>query len=315
AEERVRQQARRDARLDTEKRETAAWRYKYKELRQTRDEGAARWRREFYALKDRRERRNREQEERLYEEGRDAGRRGAAEENRRKDRQIAALSREVREMQRRLESVSPQERGAFQEEEITERLERTFGGEGDKFESLRGKGDRLAHVAYPGGRGQSAGRILIECKDTKDCKPAYVVRIRSDSRRHDTDHMLLVTRTFPPRREKECDFFLDRGVLIVKPKAVVQGYALLREHLIRLQREGLSGQAQREKTGRLIAFLRSVEGRRAFDALVDGSDEARDLLKKDRDYADRSFERRRALCQRLAENATRLRKRVADIIE
>src|SRR5207245_4642093 len=107
----------------------------------------------------------------------------------------------------------------------------------------------------------------------------------------------------------------DRGVLIVKPKALVQGYALLREHAIRLRREGLSGQAQREKTGHLIAFLRSLEGRRAFDALVDGPDEAQKLLKKDRDYTDRSFERRCALYQRLAENATWLRKQVADIIE
>src|SRR5207244_6263184 len=136
----------------------------------------------------------------IRKEGREDGRDERAEEFHALRKKLTLATKQADDFKRRLESMSPQDRGDFQEDYIEGRIKAVYGGEGgDQLTALprRRAGDRIARVRYfVGSRPESAESILIESKN-EEFQRKHLDQIVRDGRTHDTDLLLLVVRTFP----------------------------------------------------------------------------------------------------------------------
>lgn len=247
----------------------------------------------------------------------DADRRAAQKsrtEMRKLTRTIESLREQNEEQARKIERLTSEERGEFNEEELVARLRAAFPD--DRIERVkRGQtGADILHEVIVRGDGDalSAGLIAYECKDTLHWQNAFVEQAKKAGRTHGTTFVVVVTHAFP-RGEKP--FCVRDGVLVVAPPRLVDLAHVMRRMVVEVHRAALTAQGKAAKTEELYEYLSGAEFRQAFDALGKHGEALGALLAKERTWHEQTWAKRRSHYDDLASRTAAIDGRIRTIIE
>jgi hypothetical protein len=138
-------------------------------------------------------------------------------------KRLAQATQEAEDLRRKLEAKSARVLGEEQQDELFQRLRRAFPEDHLELVGDNGTGDVLQTV-YAERR--EVGRILHECKNTRQWQGAWVERIRRDGKLRRATHLIIESRKLPSGVRGFCQV---NGVLVCQPD-----YALALTHVLRL---------------------------------------------------------------------------------
>lgn len=218
---------------------------------------------------------------------------------------------EKKTLERKLEQLTAAERGAFNEEDLVHELKQAFPE--DRIEK-RGKGGDILHEVFyrAGSERVRAGLIVYECKDTIQWDNAWVRDVKEAAEQRRTPHAVIVTRAFPPRHK---DLVVRDDVPIVHPDRMTALIRVVRGGIIEIHRASLTAQGQAEKTMELYRYLTSDDFRQAFESLEEIGRQLKDHLEDEKKTHRRTWERREACYNELAEKTAVIDERIRGIIE
>jgi hypothetical protein len=149
------------------------------------------------------------------------------------------LRSRIEDLERRLKlGETAQSEGLLEERALVAFLKDEFRG--DLFEHVGKGGDILHDICTDGGT--KVGRIVYEIKRVQSWSNAHVLQCAEAQVSREADLAILVTNRFPARKQH---YFVERGVLIISPIAVVPLVHTAREGLLRAY--GLRTSADRKK--------------------------------------------------------------------
>jgi hypothetical protein len=157
---------------------------------------------------------------------------------------------------------------------------------------LAGKKGGDLIVAVRTSSGATAGRVLVEVKNTKNFMSAWLVKAKADAAAAQADVALIVTRTMPRKAEYSA-VRLD-GVYICRPADVTGYVSVLRHSLITVaaHRAVAAARSADGAADTLFEALTSPVGLNRFQALYDSHQRALVQLTGERAAADLAFRKR-----------------------
>ncbi len=206
-------------------------------------------------LQEERKRWERKIEEEARRQARTLLREAKKRERERREQQLQRLQEKIqrlREENRRLRIALPQEQGLIEEKKLFEALRAWFPE--DRI-THTGKGGDIVHEVCRDGA--VIGRIVYECKDTREFKQDYIRQTMEAKRQRKADFAVLVSRTMPRRQS----FIVESEVIVVQPHSVQIVVILLRDMLIRMAILQMHGQRREEALTRLYEYLQSPDFR------------------------------------------------------
>lgn len=284
---------------------------KIQEVRETEAKKAGQWREKYEGLKERQKHAQAKLRADLEKQLEGKAERKVVSRMRSLQQTLEKEVEEKKILERKLEQLTAAERGSFNEEDLVHELKQAFPD--DRVEKRGRGGDILHEVFYrAGGERVGAGLIVYECKDTIHWDNAWVrdAKVAAEQRR--TPHVVIVTRAFPPKQK---DLVVRDEVPIVHPDRMTALVRLLRRGIIEIHRAGLTAQGQAEKTMELYRYLTSDDFRQAFDSLEEISKQLKSHLEDERKTHRRTWERREACYNELAEKTAVIDERIRGIIE
>jgi hypothetical protein len=171
--------------------------------------------------------------------------------NRVKQHQIAALKLKERigDLERRLRSgETAQSEGLLEERSMLAFLQTHFP---DDVFSHPGKAGDIVHDVR-GPRGVIVGRIVYEVKRVTSWSAAHVKQCAEAQLRREADIAVLVTNRFPARKQHH---FVERGVLVISPLALLPLIHTAREGLLRVHALRVSGDQKRVAVQAVFDYL------------------------------------------------------------
>jgi hypothetical protein len=216
----------------------------------------------------------------------------AVEEHRLKDaekeRQLAAMRRQIDELKRKAEQGSQQLQGEAGEDQIETILRARFPM--DDITAI-GQGVRGAdiHQTVVDPRGARCGAILWECKNAKHWSDSWIGKLKEDQRTYRAEMAVLVTTALP----KDCTrFTMIDGVLVTDFASAGALASILRTSLLQLAQARLAASTKEEKLELLYRYLSGVEFQQRVEAVVDAFTAMRRDLDAERRAAERQWARR-----------------------
>jgi hypothetical protein len=216
----------------------------------------------------------------------------AVEEHRLKDaekeRQLAAMRRQIDELKRKAEQGSQQLQGEAGEDQLETTLRTRF-----PMDDITGIGQGIRgadiHQSVIDQRGARSGAILWECKNAKHWSDGWIGKLKEDQRTYRAEMAVLVTTALP----KDCTRFtmLD-GVLVTDFTSAGALASVLRTSLVQLAQARLAASTKEEKLELLYRYLSGVEFRQRVEAVVDAFTAMRRDLDAERRAAERQWARR-----------------------
>jgi hypothetical protein len=209
------------------------------------------------------------------------------EENRLKDEEhqekIRNLSREVEDLNRKLQQGPVHLQGEALETMVEDSLRQCFTQ--DIFEPVsKGvKGPDLVQKIRRSS-GEVCGTVAWEMKRTKGWKEDWIDKLKSDLPAVDAQLGIIVTETLP---EGIRNFGFKRGVIVTNYDCFVPVAALLRTHIIELYRQKLAGSSSEDKKDALYDYLLSSLFRQRVESIA----EPLINMKRDLDKEARAMER------------------------
>ncbi|MDP3013192.1 MAG: DUF2130 domain-containing protein, partial [Candidatus Subteraquimicrobiales bacterium] len=194
-------------------------------------------------------------------------------EKARKDRDKAMERvKQLEEMSKK--GTTPQIEGLNFEHELAKQLKNKFPE--DEIESTgHKKGDIIQTVQV---EDRKIGKIIYECKKTREFKNTFIEQIRQDKNRVIADYGIIVTWA---TKENNKNFWIDRDIIVVHPYGVLDIATFLRETLLQMYSLKLS-KAEFENKGRaIIGFMQSEEFRTQIQNSIAKSREGYEFLKKE----------------------------------
>lgn len=229
-------------------------------------------------------------------------------------RTVETLRAENEEQARRIENLSSEERGEFNEQQLVAELKAAFPD--DRIERHpRGHtgADILHEVCIRRDSGlESTGTIVYECKDTLRWSNDFVTQARRSGATHHSPYLVVITRAFPRNEKWIC---VRDGVVIVHPSRLVHVAHVLRRMVEEVYRAGLTAEGQTMKTQELYGYLSSDEFREAVEALGADADTLDDLLSKERKWHEGQWAKRQRLYTDVAAQTSAVDARIRAIIE
>jgi hypothetical protein len=134
-----------------------------------------------------------------------------------------ALQHQVDDLKRKVDAKSSRALGEEQQDALVSRLQKAFPDDEIVLVGNNGTGDIVQTVR---GSGREVGRILHECKNTKQWQNAWVAKIHEDGEVRRVTHLVIVSRRLPRGVQGYCE---RGGVLICQPD-----YALALTHVLRM---------------------------------------------------------------------------------
>lgn len=187
------------------------------------------------------------------------------------------LQKQVEDLKRRLERKTPEDLGAVSEEELLERLQRAYPGDGIERVPRGVDGADILQEVREGDL--VCGRIVYESKNVKNFLSAYVDKARGYRTQYGTPYVVLVTTAFPAG---ERDFCARDGVLLVHPSKVTYVIDIIRGCLIEVARVR-AGHAERDTKGeRVLAYVTSDEFKERLRGVLHAVDDLRTLQAEER---------------------------------
>jgi hypothetical protein len=195
-----------------------------------------------------------------------------------RDETIAAMKRQLEELQRRADLGSPQLAGEVLELALEGVLRAKFPG--DTIAPVpKGEfgGDVLQQVAGP--QGQPCGTILWESKRTQRWSDAWLGKLRSDQRTAKAELCAIVSQALP----KGIDTFdwVD-GVWVVHPRAVEPVAVALRQSLIEVAAARKAMEGQQGKMEMVYRYLTGTLFRQRVQAIVEAFTLMREDLEREK---------------------------------
>jgi hypothetical protein len=212
----------------------------------------------------------------------ETAKRKAEEENqfklREKDVLVEQLTKQVTEMQKRIEQGSMQLQGEVQELALEELLRTIF-----PFDLIGevGKGVKGADVIHTirNSVGKECGAIIYESKRTKNFSNDWLEKLKRDLRGQKADIAVIVTETMP---KDMFHFGLKEGIWICSFHEIKGVAAVLRESLVRIHDIRSSQENRGDKMQMLYDFLTGNEFKQHIEAIVEGFTSMKTNLARER---------------------------------
>ncbi len=193
-------------------------------------------------------------------------------ERRRKERDKAMEKvKQLEEMMK--QGTTPQIEGFNFEKEFAKQLKQKFPE--DDIKPTGHKGD-IIHTVQA--KEEKIGKIIYECKKTKEFENKFIEQIRRDKTRVIADYGVIVTWT---TKESKQNFWLAGDIIIVHPYGALDIATLLRETLIQMYTLKLSRAEFETKGKAILKFMQSEEFRTRIQNSIVKSREAYESLKKE----------------------------------
>jgi hypothetical protein len=212
----------------------------------------------------------------------ETAKRKAEEENqfklKEKDMLVEQLTKQVTDMQKRIEQGSMQVQGEVQELALEELLRSIF-----PFDLIGevGKGVKGADVIHTirNSTGKESGTIIYESKRTKNFSNDWIDKLKTDLRGQKADIAVIVTEAMP----KDMDRFGQKDGIWICTFSEFKGVAaVLRESLIRISDIKFSQENKGDKMQMLYDFLTGNEFKQHIEAIVEGFSSMKNSLSKER---------------------------------
>jgi len=169
--------------------------------------------------------------------------------------------------------TTPQMEGFDFERELGNQLRSKFPE--DEIESTGRKGDIIQTVQA---EDRKVGKIIYECKKTKEFQNKFVEQIRRDKTRVIADYGVIVTWA---TKEDRRGFWVEGDIIIVHPYGVLDIATFLRETLVQMYTLRLSKSEFETKGKAILQFMQSEEFRSRIQDSIAKSREAYEVLKKE----------------------------------
>lgn len=257
----------RDAKLAEAQKAEAEWRRKQRELDDAKRELDLTVEKRLQAgIEATREQARKEAEERLQLQ--------VAE----REKTIAAMKRQIEDLQRRAEQGSPQLAGEVQELALEALLRAKFPTDGiAPVPKGEFGGDVTQQVTGP--LGQPCGTILWESKRTQRWSDTWLGKLRGDQRAAKAELCAIVSQALP----KGIDTFdLVDEVWVVHPRAVVPVAVALRRSLIEVAAARKAVAGQQGKMEMVYRYLTGTRFRQRVQAMVEAFTTMRDDLEREK---------------------------------
>lgn len=185
---------------------------------------------------------------------------------------------EAIEQAKRLEEMmkkgtTPQSEGLDFEKELANQLKQRFLE--DEIKRTGKNGDIIQTVIV---ENKKVGKIIYECKKTKEFQDSYIKQVQRDRARVIADYGVIVTWA---SRENKQGFWVEQDIIIVHPYGVLDVATLLRETLVRMYTLKLSKEEVETKRKAILEFIQSEEFRTRIQDSITKSKEAYELLEKE----------------------------------
>jgi chemotaxis protein histidine kinase CheA len=228
------------------------------------------------------------------------------------NREREALQNKVKTMERTLQNKTANQLGDGAEMDLHEVLLESFADTDDRITRVpkgRNGADLIHEVRY---KGQSCGRIVIDCKNRQSWQDAYVSKLRDDQLAAGADHSILSSTVFPSGEKEMC---LRSDVIVVNPARVVYIVHMLRRFLISTHVLGLSSKERHCKTDQLYKLIISDAYTRRFGDVVKVADDILQLDVEEQKTHSIVWRNRGALTKRMGSLLREIDTDVSSIIE
>jgi hypothetical protein len=230
------------------------------------------------------------------------------------DRTMKKLQEQNEEQARRIENLTAEERGEFNEQDLILRLRAEFPDDRIERQKRSHAGADILHEVCSkiGGGYSNAGLIIYECKDTLNWSNSFIDQAKKARITHHTPFVIVISRCFP-RSQKT--LFVQDDVVVVSPQRVVDIARVVRRMVVEIHRASLTQEDQAVKSEELYDYLASTEFRQAFDAIASCSDQLTELLGSERKWHERTWAKRQSAYDDITRKTSAIDGRVRAIIE
>jgi hypothetical protein len=228
---------------------------------------------------------------------------------------LASQEREEKEAAlRRIERLTAEERGEFNEQQLILLLKEAFPD--DKIERVKRAhtgADLIQDVMVRTADGLvPAGRVIYECKDTLHWNNTFIEQTKRAGQTHRTPYLIIISRAFPRNEKTLC---VRDGVVIVHPSRVVDLAKIMRRMVEEVNRASLTAEGEVAKSEELYQYLSSTEFRQVFDSIGECADHLTELLTKERKWHENTWVKRQTAYNELTSKTSAIDARVRTIIE
>lgn len=215
-----------------------------------------------------------------------------------KEKQIDDLKKLVDEMKRKSEQGSQELQGEVLELDIQAALERQFPWDEIRPVPKGASGaDMIQEVRS--GAGQPCGSIVWETKNTKHWQPAWLAKLKDDTRAVGGSIPVLVSVALP---ESIREFGLIEGVWVASPRAWPALAVALREQLVQVAFAHAAGEGKNEKMEVLYRYLAGEQFRAKVQGIVEAFTALQDQLRRERNAMERIWKEREKQIERVIVN-------------
>jgi hypothetical protein len=169
--------------------------------------------------------------------------------------------------------TTPQIEGFHFERELANQLRSRFPA--DEVKPTGREGDIIQTVKT---ENKKVGKIIYECKKTREFQNKFVEQIRRDKAKAIADYAVIVTWA---TKEDRQGFWVEGDIFIVHPYAVLDIATFLRETLVQMYTLRMSKSEFEAKGKALLEFMQSEEFRTKIQDSIDKSRDAYEVLKKE----------------------------------
>ncbi len=169
--------------------------------------------------------------------------------------------------------TTPQIEGFDFERELANQLKTRFPE--DEIQSTGKKGDIIQTVRT---EQKQVGKIIYECKKTKEFDNKFIDQIRRDKSRAVADYGVIVSWA---TKEDRQGFWVEGDIIVVHPYGVLDIAAFLRETLVQMYTLKISKSEFETKGKALLEFMQSEEFRSRIQDSINKSREAYEVLRKE----------------------------------
>ncbi len=212
-----------------------------------------------------------------------------------KEQTITSMKNQIEDLKKRAEQGSQQLQGEVQELELERILASKFPL--DKIDPVpKGEfgGDILHSVV--GQIGQDCGRILWECKRTKNWSDGWLPKLREDQRAAKAEIAVIISQTLP----KGVDTFdLVDGVWVAHPKATLAVAIALRHTLLEVSLARQASNGQQTKMEIVYQYLTGPRFRLRVQAIVEAFSSMKEDLDKEKRVITKQWAKREEQIERV----------------
>ena len=197
-----------------------------------------------------------------------------------KDKQLENALKEVDDMRRKLQQGSQQIQGEAFELEFEEMLQKQYPN--DKITPV-GKGIKGGDIIQEvwDARGNYAGKILWELKNTKTWSEPWIDKLKNDKRVINAEEAVLISEVLPSNMKVAG--FRD-GVWVTQRNFVLSLADTLRAKAIQMYYVKISVQSKDKKMETLYSYLSGIEFKHRVEAIIEAFTNMQQEVEKEKRY-------------------------------